>query len=158
MSETWRSAAPVVLLVLIADQATKLAAERLLALHVEQPVWPFLSLALSHNRGIAFGLLHDAPAAAHTAVLAATVAIAAWLAALLHRLRADERALLWPLALILGGALGNGIDRAARGAVVDFLALHYGPWYWPTFNVADAAITAGVLLFIALSLRGARRA
>ena len=158
MSEVWRTAAPAALGVLVADQASKILAERMLTPYAEWPLAPVFSLRLSHNRGIAFGLLHDAGSLAQAAVLAATVAVTAWIALLLHRLRPNERALLWPLALILGGALGNGADRAWRGQVVDFLALHYGGWHWPTFNIADAAITVGVLLFVVLSLRGARSA
>ena len=55
---------------------------------------------------------------------------------------------LFPLVLVLAGAIGNGIDRVRFGFVVDFISLHYGSWYWPTFNVADSVISLGVFLLI----------
>ncbi len=157
MSSAWRIAAPVIGGVLILDQLTKILAERLLPLHQEWALLPFLSLRRMHNAGASFGFLHDAGGWQRWFLIALSGAIMLWLALWMRRLRPDERHHAWPLALILGGAAGNLIDRLAHGTVVDFIALHYQHWYWPTFNFADAAITLGVVGLL-LAMRRSHRA
>ena len=156
MSENWRRAGPLVAVVLAADQASKWWMERLLDPGETLTLAPFLALQLAYNTGAAFSFLHDAGGWQRGFLLAATLAIMAWLARWTHRLAPGERALAWPLGLLLGGAAGNLVDRAVSGAVADFVVLHYGRWAWPTFNLADAAITAGVagLLWLGLRRRG----
>lgn len=157
MSSVWRATAPVIGSVLVLDQLSKVLAERLLPLHQEWMLLPFLSLWRMHNTGASFGLLRDAGGWQRWFLAALSIAIMLWLARWMQRLQPGERHQAWPLALILGGAAGNLIDRLAHGAVVDFIALHYRDWYWPTFNLADAAITLGIAGLL-LALRRSPRA
>ena len=115
---------------------------------------PFFNIVLVMNRGASFGIFGSAPGWVSWALVTFAVAIAA---ALLIWMRAAQSGLLRSaLALVAGGALGNVIDRVRFGAVVDFLDFHVGTWHWPAFNVADAAITVGVLLLILDSLKSDR--
>ena len=127
------------------DQLTKLLAMARLTPEAPVPLWGFLQLSLTHNRGAAFGLLPGGwlPVSATIAVCVVVCAYAC--AGGLHR--APARSL--PLGLIVGGALGNLVDRLRFGAVVDFVDLQI----WPVFNVADAAITVGILVLAAEMLR-----
>jgi signal peptidase II len=101
------------------------------------PVW---------NRGVSFGLLSNdsawGPWLLGGFALAVAVALLVWL------LRADSRVLGAGLGLVIGGAVGNAIDRALYGAVVDFIDAHWDDLHWPAFNIADAAITLGVALLL----------
>lgn len=130
------------------DQWTKQWAERELLFGHATAVTPWFDLTLAYNRGAAFSFLHDMGGWQRWffATIAALVSlvIIAWL----WRLGSRQKVLALGLALILGGALGNLYDRLALGHVVDFISLHYGPYYWPAFNVADSAITCGALLLI----------
>jgi signal peptidase II len=110
-------------------------------------VTSFFDLVLAFNRGAAFSFLaeHSGWQRWFFAVLALVVSI--WLLVLTWQHR-RERLLPSAFALIIGGALGNVIDRFNHGAVVDFLSFHAGPYYWPAFNVADSAIVLGVALMI----------
>ena len=107
----------------------------------------FFDLVLAFNRGAAFSFLaeHSGWQRWFFAMLALTVS--AWLLALTWQHR-RERLLPFSFSLIIGGALGNVIDRFTHGAVVDFLSFHAGPYYWPAFNLADSAITLGVGLML----------
>lgn len=138
--------------ILVLDQATKwwiLEIVRLPELgRIE--VLPFLNLTMVWNRGVTFGLLAGeawwhAWALAGIA-LAVVVALAVWLA------RAPDRWTALALGLVLGGAIGNVIDRIRFGAVVDFIDLHAFGWHWYVFNVADSAIVTGVILLLAHAL------
>ena len=153
MSDPWRLALPVAGAVLVLDQLSKFLVERAFALHQELVLLPFLSLQLTYNAGAAFGFLSDAGGWQRGFLSVVSVAIMVWLAVWVHRLTPADRRLLWPLALILGGAAGNLIDRLAAGTVTDFIVLHYRGWYWPTFNLADAAISLGVVVLILFSFR-----
>ncbi len=110
-------------------------------------VLPFFNLVLAWNRGVSFGLFNSATARGTLlfAVLAAIIVAAL----LLWLKRAGRGWLALAIGLVIGGALGNIIDRIFRGAVVDFLDFHWGDWHWFAFNLADTAITIGVI-FIAL--------
>lgn len=153
MSDAWRVALPVSGGVLVLDQLSKLLIERAFSLHQEWVLFPFLSLQLTYNTGAAFSLLHDAGGWQRGFLSAVSIAIMIWLGVWIHRLTPTERGLLWPLALILGGAAGNLVDRLSTGAVTDFIVLHYRGWHWPTFNLADAAISLGVVVLILMSFR-----
>lgn len=153
MSDSWRVALPLAGGVLVLDQLSKLLIERYLVLHQEWVLLPFLSFQLTYNTGAAFSLLHDAGGWQRGFLSAVSIAVMSWLGVWIHRLTPAERRLLWPLALILGGAAGNLVDRLSTGAVTDFIVLHSHGWHWPTFNVADAAISLGVIALILLSLR-----
>ena len=138
----------VALAVVIVDQAAKIVvlsdSDRLAA--DSHPLTPFVDLTLRWNRGISFSLFARDSAAAEAALLALTVAATALLAWWLTRSRSALPAA--GLGLIIGGALGNAIDRLAHGAVVDYLDLHAFGRHFFVFNVADAAINIGVLLLI----------
>lgn len=110
------------------------------------PVTSFFSLTLGFNAGISLGLLQAGSLAATLVILGATSVLTiamTWLA--LRSSSATERA---GFGLIIGGAVGNIVDRARDGFVTDFLDLHVGGWHWPTFNVADSAITVGAVLLV----------
>ena len=113
----------------------------------------FFNLVLVFNKGAAFSFLADAPGW-QTPVLVAFAAAAAIVVSVLLARSSGRGLFCAGLALILGGALGNVIDRLRFGQVVDFLDLHAGGWHWPAFNVADSAITVGAALLI---LDGFRR-
>ena len=139
------------LLVIALDQGTKQLAVAMLDLHVPVPVLPFLDFTLIHNPGAAFSLLSSAGGWQRWLFAGLSVIISVFI---IHWLRGIPRGrFLLPLALtlVLGGALGNLWDRLVLGAVVDFIDLHYRGWHWPTFNVADSAISVGAfLLFVTL--------
>lgn len=153
MSDSWRVALPVSGAVLALDQLGKFLIERALLLHQEWVLLPFLSLQLSYNPGAAFSLLHDAGGWQRWFLSGVSIAVMIWLGAWIHRLPPVEWRLRWPLALILGGAAGNLVDRLSAGAVTDFIVLHYQGWRWPTFNLADAAIFLGVVALVLMSFR-----
>lgn len=134
--------------VVIVDQVTKLAALRFLVRHVEVNLLPFLSLTLTFNSGAAFGFLGNESGwqrffFAAIALIAITVIIF-WL----RRLERNDRLVAVALALILGGAVGNVIDRLVYGHVVDFIDVIFGSWHFWIFNVADSAISIGAVLLV----------
>lgn len=140
-------------LVLLLDQITKLMVMAGLSPYQDVvALTPFFNLVHVHNTGAAFSLFADQPGWQRGFFL--TVALAAS-AVIVHLLRRPQSQRLFPmaLALILGGALGNVIDRLLYGHVIDFLDLYLGAWHWPAFNVADSAITLGAGLLIVDGLR-----
>lgn len=112
-----------------------------------QSVTSFFNLVLVFNPGASFSFLADAGGWQKWFFVTLALAISLWLLRLLRE-HAHERLLPTALALILGGALGNVIDRLRHGAVVDFLDFHLAGYHWPAFNVADSAITVGVVLML----------
>jgi len=143
------------LAVVVADQWSKAAVLAALAPGDVRAYAPFFDLVLAFNRGAAFSLLADQPGWQHLFFVGLALLASAVIVWLLARHR-DEALFCAGLGLILGGAVGNLIDRLQIGAVVDFLSFHAGGWYWPAFNVADSAITVGAVLVIVDSLRAAR--
>lgn len=146
--------------VVLADQLTKLLVERLMQLHESRPLIDgVLSLTYVRNRGAAFGILSDADLPGQP-VLLALVGLLALAAILTYatRLPPDSRLPRLALALVVGGAVGNLIDRARLGFVIDFVDVHWRHHHWPAFNVADSAISVGVALLVLDMLRGPRRA
>ena len=130
------------------DQITKIVALDRLPLGVAVPVVDgLLSLTLVLNPGLAFGLLGGIPPTWRWVVAALSLVALAVLARVALRVLPTGG---WPgrlaIGLIFGGAIGNLIDRARFGAVVDFVDVHWRGWHWPAFNVADSAITVGVAL------------
>ncbi len=145
------------LLTLVLDQATKLLGLFVLDLPVTEPIRlaPFLDLIVVWNRGISYGLFQQHSEAGRWALVALSAVASVWLALWIRR--AQGRLLALSLGLVAGGAVGNGIDRIAYGAVFDFIHFHVGSWSWYVFNVADAAIVAGVAGLIYDSLVLERR-
>jgi signal peptidase II len=145
-------------LIVVLDQAAKAAVRVSLAQHESIEVIPgFFSLTRVHNFGAAFGLMNTADFPYKDVVLALVAALAlAGLALYGASLPADQRLAHLGLALIVGGAAGNLIDRIRSGYVVDFVDVYWRDWHFWAFNVADAAITVGVSLMI-LDLLGIGR-
>jgi signal peptidase II len=139
------------------DQLTKFLAERLLEMHQPVSVLPSFNLTLTYNTGAAFSFLAGAGGWQRWFFLGLGSLVSIVLIVWLTRLRPEEKRLGLALALILGGAIGNLIDRAWLGQVIDFIQLYYDRWYWPTFNIADSAITLGAALLVLDGLLGERR-
>ncbi len=143
LSWLWLSAA-----IIVADQITKYLAESLLSYHQPVPVLPFLNWTLVYNPGAAFSFLSDAGGWQRWFFLSLALAVSALL---IHWLRQTPRHQHWiavPYALILAGALGNVIDRVVHGHVIDFIDVHWRGWHFPTFNIADSAISIGAAMLI----------
>lgn len=145
-------------LTLAADQASKWFVLHGLRLGPGDVVTltPFCDLVLAMNRGISYGLLPQDSEFGRWILVMVNLAAAGFFVLWLRRVRSSLLAAA--LGLLVGGALGNAIDRAAYGAVVDFISLHALGWRWYVFNIADAAIVAGVigLLYDALSGRATK--
>ena len=110
---------------------------------------PVLNLRLGFNTGVTFGMFAESAAGAVWLLVAIKLAVVAWL--LLWLRRAASRTEATAVGLIIGGALGNIIDRLRIGAVTEFIDAHYGGWHWPTLNLADVAIVCGVTLLFQIS-------
>jgi signal peptidase II len=140
-----RLGASLALATLAIDQATKLWLLFGYDLPLREPVTlaPVLDLMVVWNRGISYGLFQQNSEGGRWALvgvsIVAAVALSVWMA------RTPSRFLAAALALLVGGAIGNAIDRIVYGAVFDFIHFHVGTWSWYVFNVADAAIVAGVV-------------
>ncbi len=115
----------------------------------------FFNLVLVGNRGVSFGLLSSDTPWVQPALAAFAAVVAVFLGFWLHR--ADNRILALSLGLVIGGALGNAIDRLWHGVVVDFLDFHVAGYHWPAFNIADSAITVGVILILVEGLFAGRK-
>jgi len=135
-------------LVVAVDQLVKGWVTRSLSLGEEIPVLPFLTWVRWHNEGAAFSMLSDAAGWQRWFFVALAVGFVAFIVYELRRLPAEERLMGWVYGLIVGGAVGNLVDRVLHGYVVDFVLLHWGQYYFPAFNVADSALTVGAALWI----------
>jgi signal peptidase II len=135
-------------LVLALDQASKFAVLRSLEPYQQIPLLPGFNLTLVFNRGASFSLLADAGGWQRWLFAALAILASAAIVVLLRRTPPTDRCNGYGLALVLGGAIGNLIDRIWLGQVIDFLDLYYGTWHWPAFNLADSAITAGAALLL----------
>ena len=142
--------------IVVLDHLTKLLVSRTFALHESLVVTPFFNLVLVHNRGAAFSFLSDAGGWQRELFIVIALAAAAWIGWLLRR-HAHETRFALALSLILGGAIGNVIDRMMHGYVVDFLDFHLAGRHFPAFNVADSAITIGAICLILDELLRVRR-
>ena len=134
-----------VLLVVFLDQASKQLAIKMLVHGVAEPVFPWLNWTLLFNRGAAFSMLADAGGWQRHLLSGVSMLVASVLIVVLWRLPAQQRLQSGSLLLVLGGALGNLVDRLRFGQVTDFIQVHYAGWYFPAFNIADSAITLGVI-------------
>jgi len=139
-------------LVVLIDQASKWYVEHRLALGDEVAVLPFFSWVRWHNEGAAFSLLSEAGGWQRWFFVALAIAFVAFIIYELRRLPEGQRAMGWVYGLIVGGAVGNLIDRIVNGYVVDFVLLHYRHYYFPAFNVADSALTIGATLWIGVTI------
>ena len=134
-------------LVVLSDQVSKIWVMSVFAVGESLALTPFFNLVLVFNPGASFSFLADAGGWQREFFIVLALAVSVWLLMMLRR-HAAERLMPSALALILGGALGNVIDRIRYGAVVDFVQLHAAEYYFPAFNLADSAITLGVMLML----------
>jgi len=144
----------VAVVVLIVDQCTKLLADAMLAMHQSVELLPFLALRKAYNTGAAFSFLGDASGWQRWFFIILALVVIVILLAWLRRLPPGDTRVRLALVLILGGAAGNVIDRVVYGHVIDFIDVFYGSWHWPTFNVADSAISIGAFLLLLDVFRG----
>ena len=146
----WLGIAAIVILI---DQLTKIMIERMFVYGEEKVITSFFNLVLAYNRGAAFSFLADHNGWQRYFFTGIGVVAVGFIVYLLRK-HAGQRLFCWALALIMGGAIGNVIDRIAYGHVIDFLDFHFGSLgHFPAFNVADSAITLGAILFVYDELR-----
>jgi signal peptidase II len=149
----------VSLAVVVLDQWTKWLVEVHLAHHVAQPIVPnLLNLTHVRNTGVAFGLFASPGMSASWLLTGLGLVALSAVSVYFGYASPRDRGLLVALALVVGGAVGNLIDRIAGGAVTDFIDLYVGTHHWPSFNVADAAISVGIVLMAIDSLWSRRHA
>jgi signal peptidase II len=146
----------IALAVILLDQLTKTLISRTFELNDSHTLTSFFNLVRAHNTGAAFSFLAGADGWQRWFFIGLGAVAAVFIVWLLAR-HGGQRLFGWALALILGGALGNVIDRVLHGHVVDFLQFHWGGAYFPSFNVADSAITIGAILLILDELLRVRR-
>ncbi len=139
--------------VIVLDQLSKWLMTSWLDQHQTVPVLPSFNLTLAHNYGAAFSFLASAGGWQRWFFVILAVAVSLVLIIWLKKLQHHARLEAASLALILGGAIGNVIDRLIYGYVVDFLDVYYGSYHWPAFNIADSAICVGAVLLIFDSFR-----
>ncbi|NOR40444.1 MAG: lipoprotein signal peptidase [Gammaproteobacteria bacterium] len=140
--------------VLLLDQCSKFLADASLALYQSVDVMPSLAIRLAYNSGAAFSFLSDASGWQRWFFIVLSVVVVGILIVWLTRLPSGQAMTALALALILGGAAGNLVDRVLYGYVIDFIDVYYGSWHWPTFNIADSAISAGAFLLLLDAFRG----
>jgi signal peptidase II len=139
-------------LVVVFDQITKVWVDRSLQLYEQIPVTPMFNITLAYNRGAAFSFLSDEGGWQRWFFIGISVVVSVCLTVWLYRMKPNEKWLALAIALILGGAIGNNlIDRVIYGHVVDFIQVYYDTWYFPSFNIADSAITVGTVLLLILT-------
>jgi len=155
----WISAA-----VLLLDQRTKYLVVANMQEYQRIDIWPFFDLVRRHNTGAAFSILADASGWQHWLFIGLGIAVSGWIIWWQwHMPKHNHGVLASGLAFVLGGAIGNVIDRLIHGHVVDFLLFYVREWQYPAFNIADSAITVGVILIVIDGMflerkRGGRRA
>ena len=140
------------LLVVLLDQLTKYWISASLHYGEMRAYTGFFNLVLTYNKGAAFSFLAGAAGWQRGFFIAIALIACVVISVLLLR-HAAEKLFCFALALVLGGAIGNVLDRIVLGHVVDFLDFHFAGWHWPAFNLADSAITVGAVLLVAESFR-----
>lgn len=142
-------------MVIILDQITKYLVVKNMSLHQSIAIIPnFFNLTYLRNTGAAFGFLAGDRSLGRVLFFSLFSILAiGFLIYLLKTLRSTQKITLLSLSLILGGAIGNLIDRLRLGEVIDFLDLHWYDWHWPAFNIADSTITIGLMILLYQMLR-----
>ncbi len=133
---------------LVLDQISKIWVDMNMSLYQSIPVFPGFSITYAHNYGAAFSFLSDAGGWQRWFFAVLAVVISVGLVVYLRQLKPNETLLAVAFSLILGGAIGNLIDRVLYGYVIDFLDVYYKSYHWPVFNIADSAITIGVAFIL----------
>ena len=147
----------VAILIIAADQATKWAVIEWVPLYGKVPINFFINVTHQQNQGAAFSFLADQAGWQRWFFVALATAVSGVMIAWLWRIRQEGPIVLMAgLSFVLGGAIGNLIDRAMLGYVTDFIQVWFGSWAFPSFNVADSAITVGAVLLIIDAILSAR--
>lgn len=149
----WLGVAAIIVLL---DQLSKITLSRLIAYGHSEAVTSFFNLVMVYNKGAAFSFLADQQGWQRYFFAGISIAASLLIIWMLRRNPA-QKLFCWALSLILGGAIGNLIDRLAYGHVIDFLDVHIAGWHWPAFNIADSAITIGAVLFVLDEFRRVNR-
>ncbi|HXD08073.1 MAG TPA: signal peptidase II [Burkholderiaceae bacterium] len=144
------------ILVIVADQITKALIVRAFQLGEGITMTPFFDIVRVHNTGAAFSFLAGASGWQRWFFVGLGLVVGVFIVVMLRK-HAQQRLFACAMALILGGAMGNVVDRLVHGHVVDFLSFHWANWHFPAFNLADSAITVGAALLILDELRRVRR-
>jgi len=149
----WLGIAAIVVLL---DQVSKITMSRLLVYGQSEMITPYFNLVMVYNQGAAFSFLANSGGWQRWFFSGLALVVSLGIIWMLHK-NSGQRLFCWALTLILGGAVGNLIDRLLYGHVIDFLDFHIGTLHWPAFNVADSAITVGAALFVLDELRRVNR-
>lgn len=136
------------LLALVLDQVSKIAVDSSMRLYESITIMPFFNLTYVRNTGAAFSFLAHAGGWQRWLFAGLALVICVVIGIWMSRLKKQEVLLAVALSLVLGGAVGNLIDRVLYGYVIDFLDVYYQNWHWPAFNIADSAICVGVFLML----------
>tara|TARA_R110002050_G_scaffold57423_5_gene129305 strand:+ start:227302 stop:227769 length:468 start_codon:yes stop_codon:yes gene_type:complete len=139
--------------VIVLDQVSKWLMVSWLSLHETFAVVPFFNLTMAHNPGAAFSFLADAGGWQKWFFIGLASIVSIALLIWLKKLKPHAKLEAASIAMILGGAVGNVIDRIYYGYVIDFLDVYYGTYHWPAFNIADSAIVVGAILLVIDSFR-----
>jgi signal peptidase II len=143
--------------IIVLDQITKQIAANVLEMYQPVAVIPMFNWTLMHNTGAAFSFLSDEGGWQRWFFTAIAITVSVVLVAWTSKLKADEKWQAIAFALVLGGALGNVIDRVMYGYVIDFIDVYYQDYHWPAFNIADSGISVGVAILIIESFRQHKR-
>jgi signal peptidase II len=146
----------IAIIILLLDQVTKITMSRLLVYGQSEVITPYFNLVMVYNQGAAFSFLANSGGWQRWFFSGLAFVVSLVIIWMLWK-NASQRLFCWSLSLILGGAVGNLIDRLIYGHVIDFLDFHIGTLHWPAFNVADSAITLGAALFVLDELRRVNR-
>jgi signal peptidase II len=138
----------ITIAVIILDQVSKQLAEYYLAFQIPLPVVPSFNLTLSYNTGAAFSFLSEAGGWQRWFFVILAIIVSGVIFLWMRKLPPEDKWVAIALGLVLGGALGNVIDRIIFGHVIDFIQVYYQQWSWPIFNIADSAISIGVAILL----------
>ena len=144
-------------IIVVLDQVTKYVASTELQFHVPLPVMSSFNWFLAHNTGAAFSFLSDAGGWQRWFFIGLAAVVTVIIISWLKKLDSNQAWLAAALSLILGGAIGNVVDRIYHGYVIDFIQWYYESYYWPSFNIADAAIFIGAAILIIDGLFGSKK-
>jgi signal peptidase II len=146
----------VAVIIVLLDQLSKITLSRLIEYGHSEAVTSFFNLVMVYNKGAAFSFLADQQGWQRYFFAGISIAASVLIIWMIRRNPA-QKLFCSALSLILGGAIGNLIDRLAYGHVIDFLDVHIAGWHWPAFNIADSAITIGAVLFVLDEFRRVNR-
>lgn len=148
IKNNWRNWLWITLLIILLDQITKIAADQYLVYQQPVALMPLFNFTLVYNQGAAFSFLSDAGGWQRWFFIVLSITISIVLVLWILKLKPQQKLQTASIALILGGAIGNLIDRSIYGHVIDFIDVYYQTHHFPAFNIADSAITVGAILLI----------